>query len=605
MPRLIVLLAFAAAAFAASCGDSRNTSTDSPDADAPSCAFYDDNDELEPPPLHTPRWAFEPWISKDISSASDTYDFVQGFLDRDIPVGAVVLDSPWETNYNTFIPNPDRYPAMDQLVADMHERGVRVVLWMTQMINVSSVDFEPAGDRYEGAASNFAQGKECDFFVNDGSTYIWWKGVGAGVDFFHPDAVSWWRRQQDALYDLGIDGWKLDFGEQYIPGPTVDTFAGPVTHQAYSEAYYRDFYTYGRHRRGREFVTMVRPWDESYGFEGRFYARPEHTPVGWVGDQRRDWIGLADALDHIFRSAQGGYAMIGSDIGGYLNFDDTNAGMQLPLDTLVFARWTAVAAFHPFFQLHGRANLAPWTVPDHVEETVELYRYYATLHHELVPFLYSLTEAAHAGGPVPIQPIGSVADWADDYRFTLGAAFLVAPILDASGTRDVELPPGTRWYDWWSGARYEGGQTLLAYDATDRARLPVFVRQGAIVPMNVSNAVTGLGTEASANALTVLVYPAAEASNFELHDSDEQLTRFEAATGRITMSRALVTTIVRVRIDDGARQVELNGAPVPILATRAAFDEAAAGALLDPAAQLMWIKVAAASDPQTITWVGN
>lgn len=59
---------------------------------------------------HTPRWAFRPWISKDISNGPDTYAFVKGFEDRDTPVGVVVLDSPWETNYNTFVPNPKRYP---------------------------------------------------------------------------------------------------------------------------------------------------------------------------------------------------------------------------------------------------------------------------------------------------------------------------------------------------------------------------------------------------------------------------------------------------------------------------------------------------------------
>src|SRR5215218_4577498 len=59
-------------------------------------------EEIPVPPIHTPRWAFEPWISKDISTGADTRDFVKGFQDRDIPVGAVVLDSPWETNYNTF-----------------------------------------------------------------------------------------------------------------------------------------------------------------------------------------------------------------------------------------------------------------------------------------------------------------------------------------------------------------------------------------------------------------------------------------------------------------------------------------------------------------------
>jgi hypothetical protein len=62
----------------------------------------------------TPRWAYQPWISKDISTGPDTYDFVGGFESRGIPVGVVVLDSPWETNYNTFIPDEDRYPKFEE-----------------------------------------------------------------------------------------------------------------------------------------------------------------------------------------------------------------------------------------------------------------------------------------------------------------------------------------------------------------------------------------------------------------------------------------------------------------------------------------------------------
>jgi alpha-D-xyloside xylohydrolase len=50
----------------------------------------------------------------------------------------------------------------------------------------------------------------------------------------------------------------------------------------------------------------------------------------------------------------------------------------------------------------------------------------------------------------------------------VGGAFLVAPVLDASGRRDVALPAGSRWYDWWDPqhAVYEGGQTMRGYDAT-------------------------------------------------------------------------------------------------------------------------------------------
>ena len=51
---------------------------------------------LAEPVRYTPRWAFTPWISKDLSDGPDTYAFVDGFKSRDIPVGVVVIDSlPW------------------------------------------------------------------------------------------------------------------------------------------------------------------------------------------------------------------------------------------------------------------------------------------------------------------------------------------------------------------------------------------------------------------------------------------------------------------------------------------------------------------------------
>src|SRR5580765_2172026 len=120
----LLLVACSTVSLVSSCSDapaasgaSSSSSGEGPDASA--CTYAGGPEPAIPaPPLHTPRWAFEPWISKDISSTDDTYDFVKGFHDRDIPVGAVVLDSPWETNYNTFTPNPARYHDFDKLVTD-------------------------------------------------------------------------------------------------------------------------------------------------------------------------------------------------------------------------------------------------------------------------------------------------------------------------------------------------------------------------------------------------------------------------------------------------------------------------------------------------------
>jgi alpha-glucosidase (family GH31 glycosyl hydrolase) len=91
---------------------------------------------------------------------------------------------------------------------------------------------------------------------------------------------------------------------------------------------------------------MVRPWDESYQFEGRFFARPEHAPVAWVGDNRRDWIGLARRARSHLPLGAAGYVVLGSDLGGYLDRDDRMRWTDLsaiPFDPVNFAtRWTAV-----------------------------------------------------------------------------------------------------------------------------------------------------------------------------------------------------------------------------------------------------------------------
>jgi alpha-D-xyloside xylohydrolase len=567
------------------------------------CTLHPAKEEpLAAPKLHTPRWAFEPWISKDISDTADTYDFVGGFEQRNIPVGAVVLDSPWETNYNSLVPNPNRYNDFDKLVSDMHAKNVHVVLWLTAFVNSGSFDLEPGGDSYAGGSPEHDEALACGYFVDGGQEYGWWKGLGASVDFLNPDAASWWHGRQDPLFASGIDGFKLDFGDSYVTSDPVLTKAGPVPHQTYSEAYYHDFYAYGRKQRGDEFVTMVRAWDESYGLAGRFFAKKEDAPIAWMGDNRRDYVGLADALDEMFRSANAGYAVLGSDIGGYLDRDDLDLTKKIPLDPVVFARWTAIGALSPFMQLHGRANLTPWTVPQTNDEITNLYRYWATLHHELVPFFYSLTEATYAGGPTPMVPVGDEATWKGDYRYMLGTALLVAPILDGTGKRDVALPPGT-WYDWFdpAGDAIAGGTTLASYDTKGIDRVPLFVKAGAIVPLVVGEDVTGLGDASSAGSLTVLAYPDTQASSFALRDTDEQTTTL-STQGTTTSfsfdaSRALTPLLVRVRTSVTPTTVTAGGASLSAVASRAALSAASSGYFVDATTRSVWVKLPASAQP--------
>lgn len=548
------------------------------------------------PPLFTPRWAFEPWISKDISDTADCRAFVAGFAERNIPVGALVIDSPWMTHYTTFTPSPSRYAGLAALIEELHARGVRIVFWTTQMINESSFDLEPGGDSYDGPSPNHPIALANDYLVNNGESYFWWKGVGGGIDFFNDEARTWWHRQQDPLLDLGADGWKLDFGENYIRTRAVATAAGVVSHQAYSEEYYRDFWAYGVERRGREFLTMVRPWDESYDFSGRFYAKKEHAPVAWVGDNRRDFIGLADALDHLFRSAAAGYAVIGSDIGGYLDRDDQHIRDTIPFDVEAFARWTEVATWWPFFQLHGRANLAPWTVPERTEEVVRIYRLAATLHHELVPFFFSLAQAARDSGASILKPLGAEESWAGDYRFQVGEAFLVAPVLGAAEGRSVVLPEG-RWFDWWDPTAPALGPGMIDAPAPFD-RIPVYVREGAIVPFAVSSTLTGLAPASDVAELGVLIYPGPDLSRFVLHDEDDTAVLIEASAAGgidVRLARIRVPTLLTIRSSLTIASVRVGGVPVERSGDARALADAPSGWLQQ--GPTIWVKVAPVTGP--------
>jgi len=197
-------------------------------------------------------------------------------------------------------------------------------------------------------------------------------------------------------------------------------------------------------------------------------------------------------------------------------------GPQIPFDTLNFARWAALAAMTPFMQLHGRANIAPWTVPDHVDETVALYRYWATLHHELVPFFHSSPSSANPSFTRLASRRTGRATTASRSAALLGRAPArrrAEPRREAAGRLAL-----ARLLDLASGW-LEGGTTLKSYDASSRDKLPIFVRQGAIVPLEVASAVTGIGTAAHADRTTLLVFPGPAPTSFVLHDRTDRPRR--------------------------------------------------------------------------------
>jgi alpha-D-xyloside xylohydrolase len=108
------------------------------------------------------------------------------------------------------------------------------------------------------------------------------------------------------------------------------------------------------------------------------------------------------------------------------------------------------------------------------------------LRYRLLQYIYSLAWQVTKNDYTIMRPL--VMDWHTNRKvwdigdqFMFGPAILVNPVTEAGATsRSVYLPQGT-WYDFWSGERVAGDQTIAAAAPIDR--IPLYVRAGSIVPM--------------------------------------------------------------------------------------------------------------------------
>jgi alpha-glucosidase/alpha-D-xyloside xylohydrolase len=261
----------------------------------------------------------------------------------------------------------------------------------------------------------------------------------------------------------------------------------------------------------------------------------------WSGDTDSSWKTLEAqiAVGLNYSLSIGPYW--GSDIGGFYANNELTGEL--------YARWFQFAAFCGSFRSHGRTwwTRLPWgwglsdmgprehnntnaPIPPDDRRNIlgsemnnpaiePVAKKYAELRYQLLPYTYTLArEARDAGLPLMRAmwihyPRDGRARGVGD-QFLWGRDLLVAPIYTKGATtRDVYLPAG-EWYDWWTNARSAGGRVVTR--AVDLATMPIFVRAGAIVPIDPVRQFTG---EEIVEPTTLRVYRGAE-GQFTLYEDD-------------------------------------------------------------------------------------
>ena len=411
-------------------------------------------------PAQVPAWSYGLWLSTSFTTSYDeatVMSFIDGMAQRDVPLSVFHFDCFWmrEFSWCDFEWDPRIFPDPKRMLARLHDRDLRVCVWINPYIAQRS--------------ALFAEARDAGYLLRRETGEVWqwdlWQAGMALVDFTNPDAVQWYQSKLRRLLDQGVDAFKTDFGER-IP-VDVDYFDGSSPermHNLYTQLYNRAVFDVLQESRGP---------GEAVLFARSATAGGQTMPVHWGGDSTSSYESMAETLRGGLSLGFGGFGFWSHDIGGFEGTPDAG----------VFKRWTAFGLLSSHSRFHGSDSYrVPWAFD---EEAVDVTRTFTKLKLRLMPYLYAAGLEAHELGTPVMRPMA--LEFPDDpgaayldRQYMLGPDLLVAPVFSASGEVEFYLPSGT-WTNYLTGERVEGGHWRK--EVHGFLSLPLYMRPGAVIPV--------------------------------------------------------------------------------------------------------------------------
>jgi alpha-glucosidase (family GH31 glycosyl hydrolase) len=279
-------------------------------------------------------------------------------------------------------------------------------------------------------------------------------------------AQAWWRdRVATFLAANGIQGIKLDRGEEHIPSEATDVWA-----DGRSGREVRNDYPTLQAKIHYDALRAAWPDGDFVLFSRPAYTGTPQYAVFWGGDIPGSEsfgigpgtdLGLRSAIISQERAAFLGVPIWGSDTGGYYEFKDRE----------VFARWIEFSAFSGIMEIGGKGARAPWnmpTAPAYDQELIDIYKRYTQLRATLQPYVVAAAADAATGMPI-VRPMPFLdasdrvlSDMWDQYMF--GPDLMVAPVWHVGQrSRTVYFPKGT-WKSYWDPSQVWRGPRTVTLD---------------------------------------------------------------------------------------------------------------------------------------------
>jgi alpha-D-xyloside xylohydrolase len=375
-------------------------------------------------PARVPDWSYGLWLSTSFTTSYDektVTSFIDGMAERDLPLSVFHFDCFWMREYQwcDFEWDPRVFPDPEGMLARLHERGLKVCVWINPYIAQRS--------------PLFAEGREKGYLVRttDGGVWQWdkWQAGMALVDFTNPEAAAWYTGHLERLLDQGVDCFKTDFGER-IPVDDVVWHDGSDPRKMHN--YYAQLYNEAVFR----LLERRRAVGDAVVFARSATAGGQQLPVHWGGDCDSTYASMAESLRGGLSLALSGFGYWSHDIGGFEGTPDAG----------VFKRWLAFGLLSSHSRLHGSSSYrVPWAFDD---EAVDVARRFTHLKMSLMPYLGRLAEEAHTDGTPMMRPMvlefpHDRGAYGVDTQYMLGDELLVAPVFTADGTVEYYVPEGT------------------------------------------------------------------------------------------------------------------------------------------------------------------
>jgi alpha-glucosidase (family GH31 glycosyl hydrolase) len=212
--------------------------------------------------------------------------------------------------------------------------------------------------------------------------------------------------------------------------------------------------------------------------------------AGYHGRSNPDDMGPATAsLLSAWKPKEASAPMVNTEFGAASGHDEIAPN--------IYIRWAEFSTFCGFFLNGGHGERRLWK---RTQAELEIIRKFSWLHTELVPYMYSQVVECHNGGAPLMRTLGR-----GKFHYLFGEDFLVAPIHEDKLTRTVSLPPG-KWRYLFDDQKVLQGPAEVTRDFP-MDEFPVFIREGAVIPLKVTRPYTGLGDKDSADFTTWLIYP--------------------------------------------------------------------------------------------------